>query len=73
MCAVMLDMKTMLPPPRVGGGWWGDWDWWCLTKSWAAKKEPRDFFGVLDLDFLFFFSLFFFFFCFILERDDNIR
>lgn len=42
MWAVMLAMKTMLPP-LVGGGW----RWRCLTKSWAAKKEPRDcFWGV---------------------------
>lgn len=71
MCAVMLAMKTMLPP-RVGGGWDWDWDWWCLTKSWAAKKEPRDCFGVLDLGFLFFFFFLFLFLVF-LEREDNIR
>lgn len=69
MWAVMLAMKTMLPPPVVGGGW----DWWCLTKSWAAKKEPRDFGGVLDLDFLFFWIFFFFVFLLLLERNDNIR
>lgn len=71
MCAVMLAMKTMLPPPLVGGEWWGDWR--CLTKSWAAKKEPRDFGGVLDLDFLFFWIFFFFVFLLLLERNDNIR
>lgn len=57
MCAVMLAMKTMLPPSRVGGGW----DWWCLTKSWAAKKEPRDWVFVL-VGFFFSFSFLFFVF-----------
>lgn len=65
MCAVMLAMKTMLPPVF--------WAWRCLTKSWAAKKEPRDFGGVLDLDFLFFWIFFFFVFLLLLERNDNIR
>lgn len=55
MWAVMLAMKTMLPPPLVGGGW----DWWCLTKSWAAKKEPRD--CVFCVSWIFFFFSFFFF------------
>lgn len=60
MWAVMLAMKTMLPPVF--------WAWRCLTKSWAAKKEPRDFGGVLDLDFLFF-CLFLFLFLFFLGGD----
>lgn len=48
MCAVMLAMKTMLPPVR--------WSWSCFTASWAAKKEPRDWFFVL-VGFFFFFLL----------------
>lgn len=61
MWAVMLAMKTMLPPTVVGGWRWGDWDWWCLTKSWAAKKEPRDCVFCVSWIFFFFFSFFFLF------------